>query len=240
MKVYWSSAKGAVICSANASRIALARNGSKEAGVMVPPHNVNIDRLIRYVRPRRVTDQDLRRLGRLSDRIAAARPRDLRTPQDDLPTLAEWLASSAHRPFRVGAVTAEAEFSKSAKAVAKRRFNVAEPHSSIGMERRNDANVGEWVLLFDADTGRGAEWLYVNFVVPLTRSEIRRAKGDRYDAVQLYPNRDYPPPPFRLERAGRDTLAEAVTEIGPKELTTTTRLSRAFRSLLRKHAARSS
>lgn len=36
MKVYWSSRRGAVVCSANASAGALGRSGLKEAGVWLP------------------------------------------------------------------------------------------------------------------------------------------------------------------------------------------------------------
>ncbi len=239
MKVYWSSVRGAVICSANASRRALARNGLKEAGVFIPSRNLDVARLIRYVRPRPITNENLRRLGRSADLLAAARPADLPAlDRDEVPTLAEWLSSSAHRRFRLGAITGHADISHVAKAVAKRRFNVSRPYSFMGIERRRDAEAGDWILMFDAKSGRDAEWLYVNFVVALPRAEMRGQKRRTgYEAVQLYPNRNYPAPPFLLERVGRQALARAVKAFDRKELERSTLLSRSFCHCLRKNRA---
>lgn len=51
MKVYWSSRRGCVICSANASSQALGAGTQKEAGVWLPANVVDIERLWSYAKP---------------------------------------------------------------------------------------------------------------------------------------------------------------------------------------------
>ena len=62
MKVYFSSARGAVICSANASSNGLSGAGLKEAGVLVDAQEVDIARLIAYAKPRSISAVDLKML----------------------------------------------------------------------------------------------------------------------------------------------------------------------------------
>ncbi len=62
MKVYWSKNRGCVITSANASSNALGKDGLREAGVWLPSRTVDIDRLIRYASPRKLSERELRQL----------------------------------------------------------------------------------------------------------------------------------------------------------------------------------
>jgi hypothetical protein len=71
MKVYWSSVKGCVMTSANASASALSRGGLIEAGVFLNPGQVDVDRLIETIKPKPVTKADLLDLQGKTDALPA-------------------------------------------------------------------------------------------------------------------------------------------------------------------------
>lgn len=66
MKVYWSEDQVAVITSANLSINVLSggRSGLKEIGVLLPPGEVDIERIIASLRSRRVFELELEELER--------------------------------------------------------------------------------------------------------------------------------------------------------------------------------
>jgi hypothetical protein len=164
MKVYWSSSKGAVICSANASAGALGSGGLKEAGVWVPKGAVDIHHLLRYAQPRPIYDVDLRSLAHESDRIASMAPTRKLVDENDAPSLTQWLASPAHKGWKLGWWDHVAVVAKQAKAEAFTRYGVREPFTSQDC-LRDDYRVGDWVLQFNRDGGRSASWMYVDFVI---------------------------------------------------------------------------
>lgn len=71
MKVYWSEERGCVIGSANLSLSALGKGGLKEAGVVLPPGAVDVDRLVRSAKPRAITMADIAVLAKQERRAAA-------------------------------------------------------------------------------------------------------------------------------------------------------------------------
>ena len=72
MKVYWSSIKGCVICSANVSINALGKGGLKEAGVLLPPGTVDVEKLLSESKPSPISNVDLRSLQYKSDILQAS------------------------------------------------------------------------------------------------------------------------------------------------------------------------
>src|SRR5260221_260901 len=64
MKVYWANGGNAVITSANLSDSALGVGGLHEVGVVVPASRVDIDRLIKRIKPRPVSPAALARLAK--------------------------------------------------------------------------------------------------------------------------------------------------------------------------------
>jgi hypothetical protein len=61
MKVYWAEGRGAVVASANLSANAMGIGGLKEAGVLLPPDEVDIGRILKQLKPR-PAKPELRRL----------------------------------------------------------------------------------------------------------------------------------------------------------------------------------
>src|SRR5262249_52487710 len=61
MKVYWAKDRGAVVASANLSTNAMGIGSLKEAGVLLPPNEFHIERILKQLRPR-PAKSELRRL----------------------------------------------------------------------------------------------------------------------------------------------------------------------------------
>ena len=109
MKVYFSSARGAVICSANASSNGLSGAGLKEAGVLVDAQEVDIARLIAYAKPRSISAVDLKMLelagGQLAAKLQRKIPEDCRIER----TFAEWESAKYRCPWKIQGFDGEAD-----------------------------------------------------------------------------------------------------------------------------------
>lgn len=92
MKVYWSSRKWCVICSANASGSALGNTSQKETGVLLARGEVDIERLWSYAQPTEIEQVDLGRLALSTKRL---KPRSMSGNQKGAPDFLEW------REFRI-------------------------------------------------------------------------------------------------------------------------------------------
>jgi hypothetical protein len=73
--------------------------------------------------------------------------------------------------------------------------------------RRGDVEPEDFLLNIDFYRGkfRSADWLFVHRVVRVEKKE-RAYDGSGYQAVQVYPRRACPPPPFAIDRAFRRAL----------------------------------
>jgi hypothetical protein len=101
VKVYWSSNRGCVICSANASGSALGGGHQKEAGVWLPPGQVDIDRLWANAKPQAITGPDLKRLP--PPRVNGPNGGNSPPPPDFI----EWLNSFGRPDWKIGWWTAD-------------------------------------------------------------------------------------------------------------------------------------
>jgi hypothetical protein len=235
MKVYLSSNRGSVICSANASSHALGRNGLKEAGVFLPPGAVEMGRLLQYVRPRPISDADLRKLARASDRLSAGRPHSRSSIEPA--SLREWLASEGRKKWKLGWWDEAGAIAKVVKAEAQARYGIAEPASSLNC-RKNDHHAGDWVLEFRREGGRNASWTYIDFVRKVSPSDKRAYnRAYPYQAAQVHAASYYPAPPFVLDAVARKAIAGAVKEFGSARIENlrSVNVPKSFKKLLYKH-----
>ncbi len=219
MKVYWSSRRGAIVCSANASSAALGRNGSKEVGVALSSGTIDIDQLIAYANPKPIRPYDLQRLAHISDQITAAQPRKLRRKlENDSPTLDRWLRTPGYKSWKIGAWWVDDVSLSAAAREESERYGVSEPGDYFGCEKGNLPTEGEWVLTFNGKTTKEARWTYVDRVVKIRRAEKAFDCNFRYQAIQINPSRDCPSPPFRLDAKARAILSRALKDYGSKRL----------------------
>lgn len=218
MKVYWSSTRGCVITSANASSNALGRNGLKEAGIWLPSRSVDINRLIRYAKPRAIRESDLRRLDNESRELA----RNVKGLSNGrLLAFDEWYASPHRSMWKVGVVFDEIRgFSKAAKEQSEVEYGNREPYSWVSC-RQGTIQKNNWILTFvDSDRGvTSVGWIYTDFVVKVSRSDKRYYdRSYPCHAVQVSRPSMYPSPPFKITPQFRRALRTAVGEYSSRRV----------------------
>lgn len=214
MKVYWSSRRGCVICSANVSQNALGNSPQKEAGVRLPPGFVDIDKLWELAAPEQIKSSDLKKLT-----CAAELYPKVRYPASskNAPDFLEWMTLSARRDWKLGWWEEESDFSNEAIEEAKRRYN-EEPCNFINVRARQ-VKRNEWLLLFNVKDGTKIEWLYVDYIVDLS-SSIGDGFGQGYplQAVQVYKSKSYPRPPFSINKSFSTAFRQALKEYGGAQI----------------------
>jgi hypothetical protein len=218
-KVYYAEGVGCVVTSANLSSYALAGGKLKEAGVLLDAGTVDIDRLLREMEPRKVTNA---RLKELQTQIAKAKRKfggggALQTFLDwyNLPPSERQSAKWRLSPYSKGA-------NRSNKAVRKHgkdQYARKEPAEYIECDGELEK---ESFILSAAVGGSGrapfksVSWMFVDDVYPFTRME--RAKSDfTHQAVQWYAIGRYRDCPFRADRKFLDALNSVLRGMSPRQ-----------------------
>jgi hypothetical protein len=214
MKVYWSSRRGCVICSANASGKALGGGSQKEAGVWLPPAHVDIERLWTYAKPKPITDGDLKRLTRLGERVSwHAANSAPETPPDFL----EWQNFSGRGAWRLGWWEGETAFAEDGVKKAKQSYGVAEPNNCVNV-KKGQVRKYDWLLQFQLPGSTYVKWMKVDFVVRVHPSEKAAfEKKYPFQAVQANPPKAYRPP-FGLNGPFRGAFKKAIKEYGEDKI----------------------
>jgi hypothetical protein len=174
MKVYWSSRRGCVVCSANASGSALGGGIQKEIGVSLPPKVVDIQRLWAYAKPRLIKKGDLQRLSVLAETV----PRNNTTRSaEQPPDFVEWYNFAGRRAWKLGWWdTEDAEFAEAAVKTAREFYGVKQPYNMLQVKKQH-ARSGDWRLTFKLPGVTNLEWINVDFVVKQRKSEAAFVKG---------------------------------------------------------------
>jgi hypothetical protein len=178
MKVYWSEHGGCLITSANLSTSALGAGGLKECGVYLPAGAVDIDRLIRLAKPKRVTASAMRSLDREAKRLAKRGA--LRFPADtDQRNYSSWHRQPFRQTWKLGWWDKSVPAAKAAEAKARVEYDVREPHDYISC-RAGQLVPGDWVLTFKLTERTVTEfgWLYVDPFPRVTFECTRRTIRD--------------------------------------------------------------
>jgi hypothetical protein len=218
MKVYWSSRRGCVICSANASSFALGRHGNKEAGVWFPPNVVDIERLLAYARPKPIRANDLKDLAR---KEAGPRgPKPPLEPQPPPPDFLEWLDLPARPDWKLGWWSETGDFPKIAVEAAKKSYGVKEPAMSLDVRQRQ-ADESDWLLQSKLPLGTSLEWQYVDFIIKGRPSDEEFDPDYPFHAVQANPSSRYSEPPFKLNGAFRSAFKKAIKSYGAERIEST-------------------
>lgn len=214
MKVYWAEDQGSIVSSANLSTNALGAGDLKEAGVLLPPGAVDIDRLLAPLRLRPLTEPELRKLDRQHNLYVS---RNSIKSQPEKLTFPNWF----RQPFRprwklVWWEEALKEISTRTQQTVKADFGLAEPDYVLADTRRDYAR-GDWLLLVRLNKRglRLLRWVFVDLIVPVPSSELKALHpGLPFEFVQLWQEKRYPPPPFRLDDQFRKALTPALREYG--------------------------
>jgi hypothetical protein len=214
MKIYWSSHGGFVVCSANASGSALGGGTQKEFGVLLPPKVVDIQRLWVYAKPRPITKNDLERLAVLGD--AVPRPKTTSSSERS-PDFVEWQNLPGRRAWKLGWWdTGDAEFAEAAVKAVREVYGVRQPNQCLHVKQQHTRS-GDWLLQFKLPGVTNLEWMHVDFVVKVRKSEPTFEKEFPFQAIQAHGPRAYRPP-FRITNRFRQAFKKAAKAYGQKRI----------------------
>jgi hypothetical protein len=213
MKVYWSSRRGCVVCSANASGSALGGGIQKEVGVLLPPKIVDVQRLWAYAKPRLINKGDLQRLSDLGGTV----PRNNTTGSAERPPdFVEWYNLAGRRAWKLGWWDAEGESAEAAVKTAREVYGVKEPYFNLDVKKQH-THPRDCLLMFGLPGVTNLEWMNVDFVVKVRKSEPAFDKEFPFQAVQANVPKAYRPP-FRITNSFRQAFKKAVKAYGWKRI----------------------
>jgi hypothetical protein len=218
MKVYWSQKRGCVIGSANASSSALGLGGLKEAGVWLPPGTVDVEKLIKYARPRLLKEKELRSLDvRSREHRKNTRNVDRKARFADF---LEWYDSPYHSAWKL--VWAEEVVFGDAKAAKEQtlsEYGRREPYTWSCFEK-GMAKPNEWLLsfFFTKNGVNSIEWQYVDFFVKVGSRDKIYDRNYPYHAVQVHSPSKYALPPFKITPQFRGAWNRAIKKYTPERI----------------------
>ena len=214
MKVYWTEDKGIVITSANLSINALGSGNLREICILVPSNILDIDKIIRKVKPRRVTKQELDQLE-IGHRDYY-RSNKITQRKFPTPSFLDWFESPMRSNWKIGYWDATMQTSQATKRKSNEQYNVSSPRDFIGCDKHAyDEN--DWILTFRIRRNMPVDisWQFVDFVVETERKDIAYDPDFPYQAVQVWPLTRYSEPPFDIRNKHfRTALAIALKKYG--------------------------
>ena len=217
MKIYWSEDKGAIVTSANLSNNALGSGGLKEIGVWLAPGKLDIDRIIESVEARPLTESELKQLDRRHKEYWV-RNRGTISSKRRTRSFSEWLKLPFKPDWRLGWWDCAGAIAEEAKRISKEEYNVAEPTGFLSV-RKEDYEENDWVLIFGIDKPSNVSWLYVNYIVKVDRTEKKAYSPEYpYQVVQVWKLKNYPSPPFRIDKRFKKAFSRAVKDFGPTRI----------------------
>lgn len=213
MKVYWSSRRGCVICSANASGKALGGGIQKEAGVYLPPSTVDIEQLWEYARPTPIEDADLRHLEHENQRAPHHFPNLTSEPPPDF---LEWRRLFGRPDWKLGTWEVSGALSTAAVDRAKKTYGVHKPFNYL-YARDGELKDYDWVLSFKLPGVTYIRWIKVDFIVPMSNDDDEFYADMPLQAVQVHRPNSYRPP-FRADAAFSGAFKKAIKKFGVENL----------------------
>lgn len=214
MKVYWGENYGAIITSANLSTNALGSGNLKEIGILLKQKELDIDNLWKSINPITITGQDLYLLDNLHKEYSKRNPYDRKNEKRN--TFLDWYESPYPVKWKLAWTEGETDLAQVAKEKAVQEYNVKNPHNWLGYDKENYVP-NDWILTFSLKrTPKEIKWMWPDFIVQIPISD---KVGDRYQAIQLYPNTKYPQPPFAVSKKDfKKAFSEACKEFGIKKI----------------------
>ena len=212
MKVYWSSRRGCVICSANASGNALGGGIQKEAGVLLPPNTVDIQRLWDYVKPKLIRPVHLKRLTLEGNRTPS---HYLNLTKEQPADFLEWRTFCSPTGWKLGSWDVVSDFAREAVTIAKQMYG--KYPSDYLFVKQGELKENDWVLTIKVPSVTRIGWMKTDFIIPVPPEDDTFDRDYPFQAVQAFPPTHYRPP-FKLDAAFRKALKKAIKAFGIEEL----------------------
>ncbi len=209
-KVYWAEKSGAIVGSANISDNAFGSGNLHETAVALSAAEVDIEHLLRLIKPRAVTAEALEAL-RHEEAIERSRRRDA-PAKPATPTFVEWHDGKGGTTWKWdyyddfgGGV------SRRAKAAAKEMHPSYVPQAHVYC-KRGTLQESDWVLWVRV-TSNGIllapQWIYVERVVLVEKNDSTYNQEYPYQAIQIRARKHCPAPPFTIDGRFKAALRTA-------------------------------
>lgn len=212
MKVYWADGRGCVVTSANLSTNALGAGKLREVGVLLGPHELDIDRVIRTLEARKANEKEMKQLDRAHALFVA---RNEMRAGPSLNSFAQWLKLPMRPPWKLGWADSHGNLSKTSRQHATDEFGVRSVAYWLSA-RRDDFKEGDWILEFMLAKELPTEitWMFCHRVYQVPRKDKACNKDYPCEAVQVYSLDRYPGCPFRLDKPFKRAFKAAVKQYG--------------------------
>lgn len=214
MKLYWSDDNGAIITSANLSTNALGSGNLKEIGAFLESQEVDIDLLIQLLKIRPASFEELKRLDSSHKRYVV-RNRGEGRIASHAGSFDEWYELPFRPKWKLGWIEGSVELSSNAKAISESEYGVPHPENWISC-RSGEYQRFDWILTFTLErfpTEFG--WMFTDYVAKVSKSDKVFDKECPYQAVQVWPKRSYPVPPFSVRgKQFQRAFSKAVSKFG--------------------------
>jgi hypothetical protein len=217
MKIYWTEDHGAVITSANLSTNALGVGNLKEMGILVPSNKVDINKVMKGTNPDSDITGQLLQLDKDHQRYHINNKKRSNVSQGQ--TYLDWYSLTPRKEWKVSYAEPTGVISRQSKAIAKEEYQISEPKDFISCPK-GIFSKEDWVLTFFVKRNRPVDigWLYVDYLAKIARNEKGYHRDNPFQAVQVWPNDRYPPPPFKVDQNFRNGLKAAIQKIGVDKL----------------------
>jgi hypothetical protein len=212
MKIYWAEGRGCVLTSANLSTNALGSGNLREVGVLLGPHQLDIDRILRSLDARPANDKEMKQLDRAHALYVARNEMRAGRAQN---TFAQWLKMPMRPPWKLGWADSYGTLSKTSKQNANDEFGVRNVTNWLS-SRKGDFNEGDWILHFmlAKDIPTEITWMFCHRVYQVPRKDKEYNKVYPSEAVQVYSLDRYPGCPFRTDKEFKRAFKAAVKQFG--------------------------
>jgi hypothetical protein len=212
MKVYWAEGRGCVLTSANLSTNALGAGNLREIGVLIGPHDLDIDRILRTLDARTANDKEMKQLDRAHALFVARNEMGAGRSQH---SFVQWLKLPMRPPWKLGWSDSHGNLSKTSQQRATGEFGIRHVGNWLSAGR-DDFKEGDWILSFMLanDTPTEITWLFCHRFYQVPRTDKAYSKDYPCEAVQVYSLDRYPGCPFSLDREFKTVFKAAVKQFG--------------------------
>ncbi|MGD0072460.1 MAG: phospholipase D-like domain-containing protein [Candidatus Bathyarchaeia archaeon] len=220
MKVYWAENQSAVITSANLSTNALGSGNLKEIGVLLKAQDVDIQRVIDSLKTRPVTEKEIRKLEREHKDYVSRNPSQ--NPKDsEIQSYYEWYASFGRSDWKLGEIEGECGVSQAVRDRLKKDYGLqySDNQQTLISAPKGCYKKTDWVLTFFRENLSRIEWLYVDFVADVSKSDREYDPKNPSQVVQVRPRKYYNGFPFdEKDKRFKKAFSAAIKEYGIQKI----------------------
>lgn len=214
MKIYWTQDCGAIITSANLSSNALGSGDLKEIGVLLNSKDIDINSVIKHLKPRKHTKSIFDSLDAAHAKYNAKNPS--RRNNFKSFTYKDWYNLKPLRKWKLYLFEEyELEYSSNAINYARSNYNVY-PFAGLAFSK-NDYDENDWVLKFRVKNNRifDISWIFIEKIFLVPKNEKGSYDSDNpYEAIQVHPLKQYSPPPFQINTIFRSAFKKSLIKFG--------------------------